>query len=112
MWRVPLTAKTVKNLPEMHKTWVQSLAWENPLDEGIQPSPVFLPGESLWTEKPGKLQSMGSQRVGHDWATNGTHSCEEYTLIILTIRKTKCGVYATVIFFQLFFKSKTISKLF
>ena len=34
-----------------------------------QPTPVFLPGESPWTEKPGGLQSMGSQRVGHDWAT-------------------------------------------
>ena len=34
-----------------------------------QPTPVFLPGESLWTEEPGGLQSMGSQRVGHDWAT-------------------------------------------
>ena len=35
-------------------------------EEGWQPSPVFLPGESPWTEEPGLLQSMGSQRVGHD----------------------------------------------
>ena len=34
-----------------------------------QPTPVFLPGESQWTDKPGGLQSMGSQRVRHDWAT-------------------------------------------
>ena len=34
-----------------------------------QPTPVFLPGESSWTEEPGGLQSMGSQRVRHDWAT-------------------------------------------
>ena len=34
-----------------------------------QPTPVFLPGESPWTEEPGGLQSMGLQRVGHDWAT-------------------------------------------
>ena len=34
-----------------------------------QPTPVFLPGESLWTEEPGRLQSTGSQRVGHHWAT-------------------------------------------
>ena len=34
-----------------------------------QPTPVFLPGESPWTEEPGGLQSMGSQRVGHNWAT-------------------------------------------
>ena len=37
-----------------------------------QPIPVFLPGESPWTEEPGRLQSMGSQRVGHDCATNHT----------------------------------------
>ena len=39
-------------------------------------------------------------------------SCEEYTIIMLTIRKTECGVYATVIYFQLFFKSETILKYF
>ena len=38
-----------------------------------QPSPVFLPGESLWTEEPGRLQSMGSQRVGHDWVSTAQH---------------------------------------
>ena len=36
---------------------------------GWQPTPVFLPGESLWTEEPGRLQFMGSQRVGHKWMT-------------------------------------------
>ena len=35
----------------------------------MQPTPVFLPGESLWTERPGGLQSMGSQRIGHDLVT-------------------------------------------
>ena len=38
-----------------------------------QPTPVFLPGESPWTEEPGGIQSMGSQRVGHNWATEHTH---------------------------------------
>ena len=36
-------------------------------------SPVFLPEESPWTEEPGRLQSMGLQRVGHDWVTKDTH---------------------------------------
>ena len=40
--------------------------WEDPLEEGMQPTPVFLPGESSWTEKPGGLQSMGSQTVRHN----------------------------------------------
>ena len=40
--------------------------WEDPLEEVWQPTPVFLPGELLWTEEPGGLQSKGSQRVGHN----------------------------------------------
>ena len=39
---------------------------EDPLRRAWQPTPVFLAGESLWTEEPGGLQSMGLQRVGHD----------------------------------------------
>ena len=56
----------VKNLPAMRETWVRSLSWEDPL--AWQPTPAFLPGESPWTEKPGGLQSTGSQRVRHKWA--------------------------------------------
>ena len=58
-------AQMVKNPPAMRETWVQSLVWEDSLEEGMQPTPIFLPGESLWTEKPGRLQSLRSQRVGH-----------------------------------------------
>ena len=65
-----LMAPLVKNLPAMQETWVQSLGWEDPLEKGLQCTPVFLPGESPWTEEPGRLQSMGLQRVRHDWATN------------------------------------------
>jgi len=53
----------VKNLPTVKDTWVQSLGREDPLEEG---TPVFLPGESQWTEEPGGPQSMGWQRIGHD----------------------------------------------
>ena len=56
----------VKNPPVIWKTWVRSLGWEDPPEEGKLPTPVFLPGESPWTEEPGGLQFMGSQRVGHD----------------------------------------------
>ena len=56
----------VKNLPAVWETWVQSLGWEDPLEEGMQPTPVFLPGESPWTGEPGGLLSMGSQRVRYD----------------------------------------------
>ena len=60
-----LETQMVKNPRE---TWVRSLGWEDPLEKAWQPTPVFLPGESLWTEEPGGLQSIKSQRVGHNWA--------------------------------------------
>ena len=65
----------VKNPPSMQDTWAWTLGWEDPLEEGMATTPVFLPGESPWSEKPGRLQSMGSQRVRHDWATKHTYTC-------------------------------------
>ena len=56
----------VKNLPAMQETGVQSLSWEDPLEEGIATHSSILAWRILWTEEPGGLQSMGSQRVGHD----------------------------------------------
>ena len=54
-----LVAQIVKNPPALWETWVPSLGWKDPLEEGMQPTPVFLPGESPWTEELGRLQSMG-----------------------------------------------------
>ena len=53
-----LVAQIVKNPPALWETWVPSLGWKDPLEEGMQPTPVFLPGESPWTEELGGLQSM------------------------------------------------------
>ena len=53
----------VKNLPAMQETRVQSLDWEDPLEEGMAATPVFLPGEFPWIEEPGGLQSMELQSV-------------------------------------------------
>ena len=64
--RASLVAQMVKNLTAMHETWVLSLGWEDPLKKGMATTLVFLLGESPWTEEPGGLQSMGSQRVRHD----------------------------------------------
>ena len=58
--------QTVNNLPAMKETWVQSLGWEDPLEEDMAIHSGILPCEIPWTEEPGGLQSMGSQRVGHD----------------------------------------------
>ena len=65
---LPWWLQTVKNPPAVRETWVRSLGWDNLLKEGRAwpPIPVTLPGESPWTEGPGGLQSMGSQRVRHD----------------------------------------------
>ena len=59
----------VKNPPalqEPQKTWVQSLGWEDPPEEGMSTHSSVLTCRIPWTEEPGRLQSMGSQRVGHD----------------------------------------------
>ena len=59
----------VENPPAVWETWVQALGWEDPLAEGmaiLEGHSVFLPGESPWTEEPGGLKSMGSQRARHD----------------------------------------------
>ena len=56
----------VKNLPAIWKTWVQSLGWEDPLEEEMAIHPSILAWKIPWTEEPGGLQSMGSQRVKLD----------------------------------------------
>ena len=61
-----LIAQLVKNPLAMQETWVPSLGWEDSLEKGMATTPVFLPGESQWSEEPGGLQLMGSQRVRHD----------------------------------------------
>ena len=58
-----------KSSCKMQEIQVQSLGGDDPLEKRMAPTPVFLPGESPWTEDPGRLQSTGSQRVRHDGAT-------------------------------------------
>ena len=59
-------AQMVKNPPVMRETWVQSLGWEDPLEEGMATHSSILAWITPWTEEPGGLQSMGLQRVGQD----------------------------------------------
>ena len=58
---VSLVAQMVKNLPVMQETQVQSMSLENPLEKGMATHSSILAWEIPWTEKPGRLQSMGSQ---------------------------------------------------
>ena len=53
----------------MQETRVQSLGWEDSLEKGMATHSSILAWRIPWTEEPGKPQSMGSQRVGHDWGT-------------------------------------------
>ena len=60
----------VKNLPTVQETWVQSLGQKYPLENGMEIHSSILAWRIPRTEEPGRLQVTGSQRVGHDWATN------------------------------------------
>ena len=59
-------AQTVKHLPTIQETRVQSLGEEDPLEKEMAPHSSTLAWKIPWTEEPGRLQSMGSHRVGHD----------------------------------------------
>ena len=61
-----LVAQRIKNLPEMHETWVRSLGWEDMLEKGMATHSGILAWKISWAEKPGGLQSLGSERVGHE----------------------------------------------
>ena len=61
-----LVAQLVKNAPARRETRVQSLGWEDPLEEGKAPHSSIQAWRVPWPEEPGGLQSVGSQRVGHD----------------------------------------------
>ena len=61
-WASPV-AQTVKNLPAIQETWVQSLGWENLLEKGIAIHSSILAWRIPWTEEPSGLPSMGSQTI-------------------------------------------------
>ena len=68
--RTSLVAQTVKRLSTMRETWVWSLGWEDPLEKEMAIHSRTIAWKIPRTEEPGRLQSMGLQRVGHDWATS------------------------------------------
>ena len=64
----------VRNLPEIQETWLQSQGWEDPLEKEMATHSSILAWRIPWTEKPGGLQCMGLQRVGHVEKEMATHS--------------------------------------
>ena len=78
---IPLVlAQLIKSLPAMQESWVWSLSQEYPLEKEMATHSIILAWKIPWTEEPGGLQSMGSQRAGHDWATNTLELSTCYTL--------------------------------
>ena len=73
-----------KNMPAMQETQIQSLGWEDPLEKEMAIHFSILAWRIPWTEEPGRLQSTGSQRFGHDWATKQQQAnfCKENFLLI------------------------------
>ena len=73
-------AQSVKRLPPMWKTQVQSLGREDPLEKEMAPHSSTLAWKIPWMEEPGRLQSMGLQKVGHDWATSSSSDVNSSTI--------------------------------
>ena len=69
-----LVAPMVKNLPSMQKTWVQSLGWEDSLEEAWQCIPAFLPRESPWKEEPGGFNPWGRKELDTTERLSTAHS--------------------------------------
>ena len=81
-------AQTVKRLSTMWETQVQSLGQEDPLEKEMATHSSTLAWKIPWTEKPGGLQSMGSQRVGHDFTfTFHFHICSQISFIVYNCAK-------------------------
>ena len=64
--RASMKAQLVKNLPAMQETWVRFQGWEDPLEKELATHSSILAWKISWTEEPGRLQPMGSRRVGQD----------------------------------------------
>ena len=84
--RDSLVAQTIKHLPAMWETRVQFLGREDPLEKKMAIHSSTLAWKIPWMEEPDRLQSMGLQRVGHDWATEAGQRlkdfCQQNTLVI------------------------------
>ena len=81
-----LVAQTVKHLLAMWETWLWSLSWEDPLEKKMATHSSILAWKIAWMEEPGRLQSMGSQRVRHDWATSLSLRFRKFSAIISSNR--------------------------
>ena len=70
LWNSAFTWVYLSFSPLLFMTWVRSLCWEDSLEKETSAHSSTVAWKILWMENPGRLQSMGLQRVGHDWATS------------------------------------------
>ena len=77
-----LMDQTVKNLPAMQEIWARFLGQEDPLEKGMAAHSSVLAWEIPWIEEPGRLESMGLQRVRHDLATKHHH---QHTYLLVRV---------------------------
>ena len=82
--RGSLVATVVKNLPAKQETWVRSLGRKDPLEKGMAIHSGILAQRISWTEEPGRLQSMGSQKLRQDGATNTFSLSLQYQALLQT----------------------------
>ena len=80
----------IKNMPAMWETWVWSLGWEDPLEKRMITDSSILAWKIPWTEEPGGLESMGSQRVSHDLVTNTETQAFFHDYVILLLMISHC----------------------
>ena len=99
-----LVAQRVKRLSTMRETRVRSLGWEDPLEKEMAIHSSTIAWKIPRTEEPGRLQSMGSQRVRHDWATSRSHSSFNF----LPFRRIVKGQLADALLLYLTLASLTL----
>ena len=99
---LPWWLKMVKNLPAMQETWVWSLGLEDPLEKGVATHFSILAWRISGTEEPGELQSIGLERVRHEWATN-TSSALLHEFPAVTSLITLISQFYSKCYFQKYF---------
>ena len=85
MLSASLVAQRLKRLPAMWETWVRSQGWEDPLETELATHSNILAWRIPWMEESGGLQSMGSQRVGHDQPSDLTIQFHNLFLVVVQI---------------------------
>ena len=101
--RASLVVQMVKKLPAMQETWILSLGQEDPQEKGMVTHSSILTWRIPWTEESGGPQSMGSQRVRHNWATNTHTHTHIYTHIRIGGQMSQgCGQWLILLFSSIF----------